>query len=74
MGHISRKTVTLAFNIMHGSVNGTRSRGQLKRIWTDDIRDWTTKNIVECFRIAQNHEKWRKFGTNSKSGLRIDLA
>eukprot|EP00794_Sanderia_malayensis_P013174 gene13174-biopygen10501 len=65
-GHISRKTGTLAYNIMHGSVNGTRSRGWPKRIWTDDIRDWTTKNIVEYFRIAQNRDEWRKLCTNSK--------
>eukprot|EP00794_Sanderia_malayensis_P004438 gene4438-biopygen3611 len=66
-GDISRKTGTLAYDIMHGSVNGMRSRGQPKRIWTDDIRDWTTKSIVECFRIAQNHVEWRKLCMNSKS-------
>eukprot|EP00794_Sanderia_malayensis_P017886 gene17886-biopygen12251 len=65
-GHITRKMGTLAFDIMHGSVEGSRGRGRPKRIWLTDIGEWTEKSVVGCIREAQDRGRWRKIVDWSK--------
>ena len=53
-GHTSRRVGTLAYDIMHGSVNGSGGRGRPKRTWLDDIKEWSGRSMVECFRVWED--------------------
>eukprot|EP00794_Sanderia_malayensis_P010064 gene10064-biopygen8268 len=65
-GHISRKDGTLAYDIMHGGVEGSRGRGRPRRTWLADIAEWTEKSVVECLRNAKDRGRWREIVRASK--------
>ena len=58
---------TLANTILHGTVEGTRKRGRPKRIWMDDIKDWTGRNVEELLRLAENRAVWSRVVMNIAS-------
>ncbi|KAG1659024.1 Sushi, von Willebrand factor type A, EGF and pentraxin domain-containing protein 1 [Nymphon striatum] len=51
-GHISRKPGSLAHTVMHGMVEGVRSRGKPKATWLKDISEWTGKSVTFCLKEA----------------------
>ena len=65
-GHVTRRPGTLAHTIMHGSVEGNRGRGRPKRMWTDDIKDWSGRGMVECIREAGDRDVWKRRVQRSK--------
>ena len=65
-GHITRKMGTLAFDIMHGGVEGSRERGRPRKSWLSDIAEWTEKSVVVCLREAQDRGRWRRIVYLSK--------
>ena len=65
-GHVTRRPGTLANTIMHGSVEGSRGRGRPKRMWTDDIKDWTGMRLIECIREAGKRDVWKRRIAKSK--------
>eukprot|EP00794_Sanderia_malayensis_P009858 gene9858-biopygen8121 len=65
-GHTSRKDGTLAYDIMHGGVEGSRGRGRPRRTWLADIAEWTEKSVVECLRNAKDRGRWREIVRASK--------
>ena len=65
-GHVTRKMGTVAFDIMHGSVEGSRGRGRQKRTWLTGIGEWTGMSVVTCIREAKNCGRWRKIADPSK--------
>ena len=52
--HTSRRVGTLAYDIMHGSVNGSKGRGRPKRTRFNDIKDWSGRSIVDCLRASKD--------------------
>ena len=59
-GHVSRRPGTLAHDVMHGMVNGSRRRGRPRANWSGDVGKWTAQTVVECVRAAQDRKNWRK--------------
>lgn len=44
---------------IQGIIDGACSRGQPRRIWTDDIRDWTGRTLVNCTQRVRDKPRWR---------------
>ena len=59
-GHVTRAKGTLANIILQGTVDGSRKRGRPKRIWIDDIKDWTGRTVGELLRLAEDRAAWSK--------------
>ncbi len=57
---LNRCDGSLAHTIMHGAVDGMRGRGRPKATWLDDIVQWTGRGVVECMRVAEDRERWRR--------------
>ena len=66
-GHVVKAKGTLANTILQGTVEGTRKRGRPKRIWMDDIKDWTGRNVEELLRLAENRSVWSRVVMNIAS-------
>ena len=60
-GHIVRsQNRNLFVNIMEGFIDGKKSKGRPRRMWIDDIKEWTNiKEYGKLKRKAQCREKWR---------------
>ena len=65
--HVVRATGTLANTMLQGTVEGTRKRGRLKRIWMGDIKGWTGRNVEELLRLAENRSVWSRVVMNIAS-------
>ncbi|XP_063596283.1 uncharacterized protein LOC134773139 [Penaeus indicus] len=65
-GHTSREIGTLAFDVMHVGVEGSRGRGRLRRSWLSDIGEWPGRSVVGCLREAQDRGRWRRIVYLSK--------
>ena len=65
-GHVTRRTGTLAYDIMHGAVEGSRGRGRPKNSWMRDIVAWTERGAVTCVSLARDREGWRRIVESSK--------
>jgi len=63
-GHIVRAE-NLSTTILHGRINGSRSRGRPKRRWTDDVKNWSGLPIAECINMARERTAWRSFVSSS---------
>jgi len=63
-GHVVRAE-NLSTDILHGRINGNRSRGRPKRRWSDDVKDWTGLSIQECITLAKDRAAWRSFVSSS---------
>ena len=58
-GHVTKST-WLAKTILQGTVQGGRRRGRQKKIWEDNIPDWTGLTLGAATRKAERREKWRE--------------
>ena len=60
-GHIVRSpNRNLFVNIMEGFIDGKKSKGRPRRMWIDDIKEWTNiREYAKLKRKAQCKEKWR---------------
>ena len=58
-GHVTRSS-GLAKKILQGTVQGGRRKGRQKKIWEDNITEWTGLTLGEALRKAENREEWRK--------------
>ena len=63
-GHVSRSS-GLAKTILQGTVKGGRRRGRQKKMWEDNIREWTGLEFAKSQRALENREKWRKLAVKS---------
>jgi len=43
-----------------GKINGSKTRGQTRRNWTDDIKEWTNHNVKKPKKSAENSNHWKK--------------
>jgi len=41
-----------------GRVDGSRKQDKLRRRWSDDVKDWSNKIVVECSELASDRQRW----------------
>ncbi|KAG1652745.1 Protein FAM234B [Nymphon striatum] len=60
-GHVMRRCCdTLTQLVLEGLVEGKRDIGRQRRVWGDDLKEWTkSKNLGEVKRKAENKVVWR---------------
>ena len=58
-GHVSCSSV-LAKTILQGTVKGGRRQGRQRKMWEDNIREWTGLEFAKSKRAVENRGKWRK--------------
>ena len=59
-GHVIRDKGTMTNTIMQGKVEGERSRGRPKRMYVDDIKEWTGKDMITTMRRTENRRRWKE--------------
>ena len=74
-GHIMRNTsghYDTLLTTIEGRLEGKQGRGRPRRIWVDDIREWTaSKRYDQVKRAAENRNLHGTFATHS-SGCNIE--
>ena len=58
-GHVSRSS-DLAKTILQGTVKGGRRQGRQRKMWEDNIREWTSLEFAKSQRAVENRGEWRK--------------
>ena len=59
-GHIMRKTTNcLEKDIFIGETEGSRGRGRPRRMWMDDVMEWTELTLEQVVHAAQQRDFWR---------------
>jgi len=60
-GHVLRESSGRnALVILEGKIRGKRAKGRCRRMWFDDVRQWTVlKDYYEVKRNAEDREAWR---------------
>ena len=68
-GHIARiPDQNLFVDILEGFINGKRAQGRPRRMWIDDIKEWTNiKEYGQLKKTAQNRERWRSMIGNLRT-------
>ena len=52
-----RKSDTLAHTIIKGPVEGKRGRGRPKRKWSDDLKEWSRREVHGLKKLTKETEK-----------------
>jgi hypothetical protein len=55
---VTRAKGTLANIILQGTVEGNRKSGRPKRIWMDDVKDWTGRKTGDLIHLAEERTTW----------------
>ena len=63
-GHVSR-SLRLAKTILQGTVKGGRRQGRQRKMWEDNIREWTGPEFAKSQRAVENRDTWRKLVVKS---------
>ena len=63
-GHVSRSP-GLAKTILQGTEEGGRRQGRQRKMWEDNIREWTGLEFAKSQRVVENRAKWRKLVAKS---------
>jgi hypothetical protein len=58
-GHIMRKENCLEKDIITGGTEGKRRRGRPRRMWIDDVKEWTGMTMEQAIRAAQQRSSWK---------------
>lgn len=66
-GHVVRHSNLLKI-VLQCDVTGKRSRGRQRRMWTDNLKEWTNLDMHRCNLLAQDREGWRSFVSNLRTG------
>ena len=68
-GHILRESGGgNSLVILEGNIKGRKAKGRPKRMWFDDIRQWTMlKDYGEVKRSAEDCVAWRPEGHNTST-------
>ena len=45
----------LAMNIMQGTIPGERKRGRPKKLWDNNIKEWTELPLAKILRLAEDN-------------------
>ena len=63
-GHVSRSS-GLAKTILQGTVKGGRRQSRQRKMWVNNIREWTGLEFGKSQRAVEKREKWRKLVVKS---------
>ena len=55
----------LAKTVLQGIVKGKRRRVRQKKMWEDNIKEWTGMNFASSTRAAENRTRWKGIVANS---------
>ena len=55
----------LAKTILQGTMKGERRQGRQRKMWEDNIREWTGLEFGKSQRAVENRGKWRKMVVKS---------
>ncbi|KAI8518874.1 hypothetical protein Bbelb_021310 [Branchiostoma belcheri] len=56
-GHVTRNN-NLTKIILQGTLEGKRRRGRQKKVWQDNIKDWTSLTVPQLLTAAQDRRTW----------------
>ena len=57
-GHTTRHN-GLAKDCLQGTVQGVRKSGRPRKMWKDNIKEWTGLSLADATRMAENRDLWR---------------
>ena len=57
-GHLMRHN-NISRTLLDGHINGKRSRGRPRAMWSHNIIEWTGKNYENAVRTAKDRKKWK---------------
>ena len=63
-GHVSRSS-GLAKTILRGTVKGERRQGRQRKMWEDNMREWTGLEFGKSQKAVENRGKWTKLVAKS---------
>ena len=63
-GHVFHSS-SPAKTILQGTVKERRRQGRQKKMWNENIREWTGLEFAKSQRAVDNREKWRKLVAKS---------
>ena len=46
-------------------MKGKSKRGRQKKMWEDNIKDWTGMDFASSIRAAENRTRWKEIVANS---------
>ena len=55
-GHVTRHN-SLSKIILQGTVEGGRMRGRQRKLWSDNIKQWTEMDLYSLLNLAQDREE-----------------
>ena len=59
-GHICRSKCTLMKDVVQGSLEAKRKHGRPRTHYTQNIREWTKRDMQEIYRTVDNRDEWRE--------------
>ena len=62
----------MAKTTLQGTVKGARRRGRQKKIWEDNIKEWTRMWFAESLRAAEDREGWKGIVAMSSAVPRVN--
>ena len=65
-GHHTRHD-SLSKTILQGTVEGQRRRGRQKKMWIDNVKDWTEMSLPRLLEKANDRQAWRKTVSSASS-------
>ena len=71
-GHVTRSN-GLCKKVLQGTVPGKRKRGRQKKIWEDNIKEWTGLDFNNSQRAAGDRQRWKKIVADVSSGAPTTL-
>ena len=63
-GHVSRSS-GLAKTILQDTVQGKRRKGRQKKMWEDNIKEWTEMDFSSSARAAEDRTRWKEIVVKS---------
>ena len=66
-GHVTRQDNSLAKTILQGTLEGGRRRGRPRKLWMDNIHEWTGLDSPTLLRKAEDRKIWRRLTRTASS-------
>ena len=66
-GHVTRHS-SLSKTILQGTVEGGRKRGRQRKIWIDNIKQWSQMDMSTLLTSAQDRRGWRNLCNSLSTG------
>ncbi|KAG1683622.1 hypothetical protein GQR58_009842 [Nymphon striatum] len=72
-GHVLRGSSGSLVNlVLEGSIEGKRDRGRQRRVWGDDVKEWSrSASFGQAKRTAEKRERWCQILSIENCGKRL---